>query len=125
MDTHVQLFNSSATEIKAPDNSIDYVFIDPPHANRIMYMEQSLMWNAWLGLDDNIQWDEEIVITEAKERKDKNEDNYNLLLNTVFSEIERVLKPNRYFSMAFNCLDDDTWIKTLKGPFLHRNGPVR
>ena len=48
------LINGSATDIPIDDNSIDYVFIDPPHANRILYMEQSLMWNAWLGLDTNI-----------------------------------------------------------------------
>lgn len=111
--SHVQLFNGSATDLAAEDNSIDYVFIDPPHANRILYMEQSLMWNAWLGIDQNINWDKEIIVSEAKDRKEKNEDNYNLLLDDAFSEIQRTLKPHHYFSMAFNCLDDATWIQTL------------
>ena len=71
------------------------------------------MWNAWLGLDQSIQWDKEIIVSEAKERKEKNEENYNQLLCVAFSEIKRTLKPHRYFSMAFNCLDDETWIQTL------------
>ena len=113
MNTHLNLINGSATAIPIEDNSIDYVFIDPPHANRILYMEQSLMWNAWLELDSNIRWDDEIIVTEAKDRKEKDTDNYNALLGGAFAEISRVLKSGKYFSLAFNCLDDDTWIDTL------------
>lgn len=113
MNKHVTLINGSATDIPIEENSVDYVFIDPPHANRILYMEQSLMWNAWLGLDKGIKWEDEIIVTEAKDRKEKNPSNYNELLNSAFSEIARVLKRGKYFSLAFNCLDDDTWIDTL------------
>ena len=113
MQEYVKLINGSATQIPIDDNSVDYVFIDPPHTNRVLYMEQSLMWNAWLGLDEEIEWDNEIVVTEAKNRKKKNSDNYNLLLDKAFGEIYRVLKPNRYFSLAFNCLDDNIWIDIL------------
>lgn len=106
---NISLYNASATSIPVADNSIDYIFIDPPHANRILYMEQSLMWNAWLGLDNKIQWDNEIVVTEAKERKDKNIENYNHLLDLAFSELRRVLKNGKYLSLAFNCLDNNIW----------------
>lgn len=113
MNNHLNLINGSATNIPIDDNSVDYVFIDPPHANRILYMEQSLMWNAWLELDNNINWNDEIIVTEAKERKEKDTENYNELLGGAFAEVSRVLKPKKYFSLAFNCLDDDTWIDTL------------
>ena len=113
MNEHLNLINGSATNIPIDENSVDYVFIDPPHANRILYMEQSLMWNAWLELDSNINWNDEIIVTEAKERKEKDTDNYNKLLGNVFAEISRVLKSGKYFSLAFNCLDDNTWIDTL------------
>ena len=110
---NVSLINGSATQLPLENESVDYVFIDPPHANRILYMEQSLMWNAWLRLDDNLDWENEIIVSEAKERKDKSKNNYNELLDTAFSEIRRVLKQDKFFSMAFNCLDDNTWIDTL------------
>lgn len=109
----VKLINGTSTSLPLESNSVDYVFIDPPHANRILYMEQSLMWNAWLQLDNKLDWDNEIIVSESKQRKEKNADNYNKLLNQAFSEIQRVLKPERYFSMAFNCLNDNTWIDTL------------
>ncbi len=107
------LINGSATELPIDEDVIDYVFIDPPHANRIPYMEQSLMWNAWLNLDSEIDWEKEIIVSEAKARKNKNSDNYNLLLNMAIFEIKRVLKKDKYLSLAFNCLDDNTWINTL------------
>lgn len=110
---NVTLLNKTATNLPLEDNSIDYVFIDPPHANRIPYMEQSLMWNAWLQKDDNIDWDNEIIVSEAKKRREKDALNYNFLLGSAFSEIRRLLKNGKHFSMAFNCLDDNTWIETL------------
>ena len=73
------------------------------------------MWNAWLGLDENINWDKEIIVSEAKARRGKkNNKNYNELLHVSFAEIKRVLKNNKYLSLAFNCLDDDTWFNLLK-----------
>ncbi|CAD7779522.1 MAG: DNA methylase [Candidatus Methanoperedenaceae archaeon GB50] len=93
-----------------PDNSIDYVITDPPHGNRQPYLELSMMWNSWLKKDVN--YDDEIVISESKDRK-KDIHNYYKLLNEVLDEIERILKPNRYFSLMFNSLDNETWINLL------------
>lgn len=112
-EENVTLINGSATDLPLEEDVIDYVFIDPPHANRIPYMEQSLMWNAWLKLDNDIDWEKEVIVSEAKTRKNKNSDNYNLLLSNAIFEIKRVLKKDKYLSLAFNCLDDNTWINTL------------
>lgn len=57
----ITLYNESSTKMKLKDDSIDYVFIDPPHANRILYAEQSKMWNAWLELDDKINFNNELL----------------------------------------------------------------
>ncbi|QQS35183.1 MAG: DNA methylase [Ignavibacteriales bacterium] len=93
-----------------PDNSIDYVITDPPHGNRIPYLELSMLWNSWLKMD--VDYESEIVISESKERK-KNLENYNSLLNKVFQEIYRVLKYEKFFSLMFNSLDDNTWINVI------------
>lgn len=71
-ENNVRLINGSATHLQLANDSVDYVFIDPPHANRILYLEQSLMWNAWLGLDKTINWNDEVIVSEAKQRKEKN-----------------------------------------------------
>ena len=94
-----------------PDNSVDYVITDPPHGNRQPYLELSMMWNRWLKKEVN--YEDEIVISESNDRK-KDIHNYYKLLNEVFAEIERILKPNHYFSLMFNSLDDETWINLIK-----------
>ena len=102
----------SATQLDLPDDSVDYVFIDPPHTNRVLYGEMSLMWNAWLGSDSNISWENEIVVSESKERK-KSFENYNKLIRDSIKEIGRVLKPNCALSIAFNSLEDSSWFGLL------------
>jgi hypothetical protein len=100
----------SATSLPIPSESVDYVFTDPPHGNRIPYLELSLMWNAWLGLD--FDWESEIVVSEAKSRH-KDIRDYENRLRMAFSELWRVLKPDRCISVVFNSLDDDTWLSLL------------
>lgn len=106
------LLNEPAQKVlkKIPDNSIDYVITDPPHGNRQPYLELSMMWNSWLK--NGVNYEDEIVISESKDRN-KNIHNYYQLLNEVFAEIERILKPNHYFSLMFNSLDDETWINLI------------
>jgi len=107
------LVNDSAVNFleEIPDNSVDYIITDPPHGNRMPYLEQSMMWNEWLKKDVN--YEDEIVISESKDRK-KDIKNYYFLLNQVLKHIERVLKPNRHFSLMFNSLDDKTWINLIQ-----------
>jgi len=91
-------------------NSIDYIFTDPPHGNRIPYLELSLMWNSWLNYDFDLE--NEIIVSESKARQ-KDVKDYEQRLKTAFSEMWRVLKPNGYASIAFNSLDDETWLSLL------------
>lgn len=105
---NILLLNDSGLQglKKIPDNSIDYVITDPPHVDRIPYLELSMMWNSWLK--NKVNYEDEIVISEAKIRK-KDIRNYNLLLGETLREIQRVLKPNRYFTLIFNSIDEKTW----------------
>jgi len=112
-DKNLLLVTDSAVNFlkQIPDNSVDYIITDPPHGNRMPYLEQSMMWNEWLKKDVN--YEDEIVISESKDRN-KDIKNYYFLLNQVFKHIERILKPKRHFSLMFNSLDDDTWINLVK-----------
>ena len=107
------LVNKPAQKVlkKIPANSIDYVITDPPHGDRIPYLELSQMWNSWLKKEVNFK--DEIIISSSKERN-KTFKNYNRLLNNVFKEIFRVLKPGKKFTLMFNSLDDDTWINIIR-----------
>jgi adenine-specific DNA methylase len=94
-----------------PDNSIDYILTDPPHGNRIPYLELSLLWNSWLK--ENVEFEKEIIISESKDRK-KDKYDYNNLMYAVFQECFRVLKPGKRLSFMFNSLDDDAWISSVE-----------
>jgi SAM-dependent methyltransferase len=89
-----------------PDDSVDYVITDPPHGNRLPYLELSMMWNDWLGYQ--VDYEREIVVSDSTERN-KSVKNYYLLLGKAISEIERVLKPDGHFTLMFNSLDNETW----------------
>jgi len=94
-----------------PENSIDYILTDPPHGNRIPYLELSLMWNSWLK--EEADFEKEVVVSESKDRN-KNKVDYNKLMSQVFAESFRVLKPKGHLSFMFNSLDDDAWINSIK-----------
>jgi DNA modification methylase len=89
-----------------PNNSIDYILSDPPHGNRIPYLELSMLWNGWLKREVN--YEDEIIVSEAKDRE-KSTSNYNMLLTNVINECFRVLKAEKCFSFMFNSLDDEAW----------------
>lgn len=89
----------NATSLAIGAESIDYALIDPPHGNRIPYLELSLMWNAWLGFKSD--WENEIVISQAKQRQ-KDIKDYQNRLTVALTELWRVLKPNKYASIVFN-----------------------
>ncbi len=93
-----------------PDNSIDYILTDPPHGNRIPYLELSLLWNSWLKEESDFE--KEIIVSESKDRN-KDINDYNSLMHDVFKECFRLLKPNSKLSFMFNSLDDDAWIGTV------------
>ncbi|NJN65232.1 MAG: hypothetical protein HC884_00235 [Chloroflexaceae bacterium] len=100
----------TATNLPLPDEAVDYVFTDPPHGNRVPYLELSLMWNAWLGFESD--WEQEVVISDARSRG-KHMVDYQRRLVAAFQEYWRVLKPEKYLSVVFHSLDDATWLLML------------
>lgn len=89
-----------------PDNSIDYIITDPPHGNRQPFLELSLIWNSWL--DFKVNYGDEIVISFSKDRQ-KDTHEYYKLITQVFEQIERILKPNRLFTLMFNSVNEESW----------------
>ena len=48
-----------------PSNSIDYIFTDPPYADKVQYGELNFVWEAWLDFDTT--WhEEEIIVNEVR-----------------------------------------------------------
>jgi 16S rRNA G966 N2-methylase RsmD len=46
-----QVKKGTATDLHdIPDESIDYIYTDPPYGSHIPYLDLSVMWNSWLDL---------------------------------------------------------------------------
>ena len=81
----------SASNLKnfLKDNSVDYVYTDPPYGGHIAYLDLSTVYNSWLGLDvDELMRKQEAI--EGGELKQSRTTYFNLLRDS-FLEISRVL----------------------------------
>ena len=95
----------SLTDAKnIPDNSIDYIFTDPPFDGNLMYSELSSLWEAWLRVSTNNS-DEAIVSTS----QNKGNQEYAGLMSKCFKEYYRVLKPNRWITVEFHNSQNAVW----------------
>ena len=106
VESTYRITNFDAKDLHIPDQSVDYVFTDPPYGDSVPYFEQSVIWNSWLKLEADYQ--DEIVISDSNQRK-KDFESFEHDINCAFSEIRRVLKDNKYFSLTFHSLSGLEW----------------
>ena len=95
--------NGSATSLAVPNQSIDYIFTDPPFGSNIYYSEPNLLWEAWLGKVTDIK--EEAVVHRKNDGGTKRLPDYARLMQAAFCEMFRVLKPDRWATVEFNNSD--------------------
>jgi len=102
----VSISTQSATNIGTiPNDSIDYIFTDPPYGEKVQYGELNFVWEAWLKLDTSWQ-DNEIVINKIRGKTDVD---WAQLMRSSFEECFRVLKPNRWITLCYHDTSEGTW----------------
>lgn len=103
----IQYINSN----QLPDKSVDLIITDPPYLGQVPYSEYMQLYQAFL--ENDIDYDNEIIITNAKNRK-KDYDNYLYLMNEAFKNISRVLKQNSYMFLYFHDSSLTVWNDLIK-----------
>ena len=99
---------ASADKLEHLDNnSIDYIFTDPPFGSNIFYSDMNLFHEAWLGITTNHK-SEAVVHTTGKKKRGA-EDRYEALLRDAFREAYRALKPGKYMSVVFGNSSGRIW----------------
>ena len=96
---------NSATELSTLGNeSIDYIFTDPPFGANISYSELNFIWESWLKVITNIG-------KEAIENKGHGKSllDYQELMSECFFEYYRVLKPGRWMTVEFSNTSAAVW----------------
>lgn len=106
--SNAQIVKASATDLSfIPNESIDYIYTDPPYGKKIPYLDLSTMWNGWLDLEVT-ENDYNLEAIEGGE-KQKSKDEYNELIAKSIKEMYRVLKFDRWLSFVFAHKDPEFW----------------
>lgn len=95
----------SAIEIhQLPDNSIDYIFTDPPFGANLNYSELNYLWESWLKVLTNYK-------TEAIENDvhKKGIIEYRSIMTACFAEFYRKLKPGHWMTVEFSNTKSSVW----------------
>ena len=87
-----------------PDNSIDYIFTDPPFGHNFDYSELNFFWEAFLSVFTN-QLPEAIISISQK----KGVGDYRHLMEKCFLEYYRVLKPGHWMTVVFSNTKASVW----------------
>ena len=85
-------------------SSVDYIFVDPPFGENLMYSELNYLYEAWLKISTNNS-------SEAIMNKSQNKSitEYNLLMQESFQNLFRVLKPNRWITVEYHNSKSAIW----------------
>src|SRR5262249_15526440 len=104
--TRLMISTQSAFDMTAiPTASIDYIFTDPPYANKVQYGELNFVWEAWLKADTRWHTDE-IIINDVR---GKTEADWTRMMFVAMAECYRVLKPGRWLSLCYHDSSEGTW----------------
>jgi DNA modification methylase len=95
---------SSSSVLSLPDNSIDYVFVDPPFGFNIYYADLNAAVENWHGVVTSLK--EEAVIDDYA---GKDLIAYERAMRGIFSEYFRVLKPGRWMTVVFSNSQSSVW----------------
>ena len=96
--------NSTGDLSLIPDDSIDYIFTDPPFGKNLNYSELNFIWEAWLKNFTNTKQE---AIIHKKQGKGLAE--YQGLMEKCLCEYYRVLKPNRWITVEFHNSHNSVW----------------
>jgi DNA methylase len=100
----IDVCHASCLRTDLPDESVDYVFTDPPYGGNIPYAEVNFINEAWLGRYTNSA--DEVTISRAQ---GKTCTDYELLMGRAFEEIQRVLKKGGKVTTVFHSASSGVW----------------
>lgn len=103
--SRVAITTQSSTHLaNIPNDSIDYIFTDPPFGNNIIYSEVNFIWESLLQVFTN-QKAEAIV----SNQQHKGLLEYQSLMSACFREYYRTLKPGRWMTVEFHNSKNSIW----------------
>lgn len=103
-DNSCCISTGSTTQLQMDDNTCDYIFTDPPFGDNLNYSELSFLWESWLRVITNSEYEAIVNPTMGKALPE-----YQELMTKCFCEYFRVLKPNRWMTVEFHNSKNAVW----------------
>lgn len=114
-DANILIKTYNALELTdiVPENSIDYIFTDPPYGGAVQYFELSTLWTSWLKME--LDYRDEITINKNQR---KSFEYYHKMLKAAFRQMFLVLKPRKYLTVTFHSTDIKVWNSIVRAVIL-------
>jgi len=96
--------NSATNMGYIPDESIDFIFTDPPFGGNINYSEMNILWESWLG--EYTDTANEAIVNRVQ---GKDVEDYKVLMERSLSECYRVLRRGHWMLLVFMNSSKKVW----------------
>lgn len=80
------------------DNSIDYIYTDPPYSDKISYSELNVVYESWV-CNNTTDVSKEMIVSKAS---NKSIEFYSTLFNSFMLESKRILREGKYITIIFH-----------------------
>ena len=94
------------------DGSVDLVLTDPPYTDQVPYLEYNQLWIYLLGMDDKLDLENELVVSDAPQRN-KDDQDFAKIFNEIVGRTTRSLKESGVFAMFYHTFDLKSWANLL------------
>jgi len=101
---NVAVTTGTAAKLPLSDDTVDYIFTDPPFGENIYYADLNFLVEAWHGVTTDAK--PEAIIDKFK---NKALPDYQHLMQRCFAEYHRVLKPGRWMTVVFSNSKAAVW----------------
>ena len=101
---NVAVTTGTAARLPLSDDTVDYIFTDPPFGENIYYADLNFLVEAWHGVTTDAK--PEAIIDKFK---NKALPDYQHLMQRCFAEYHRVLKPGRWMTVVFSNSKAAVW----------------